>query len=134
LKVIILTMHDDPSYVRRAVELGASAYLLKSVDREELLRAIHAVWDGKSYIQGELSGPLIARMADPQAGQVGDLTLEEIQMLELLADGFDNRRLAAQLGLSEAAVKARLRAVYSTLGVSRRSEAVAIALRLGLIT
>jgi len=134
LKVIILTMYDDPSYVRRAVELGASAYLLKSVDREELLRAIHAVREGKSYIQGELSGPLIARMADPHAGHVGDLTLEEIQMLEMLADGVDNRRLAAQLGLSEAAVKARLRAVYSTLGVSRRSEAVAIALRLGLIT
>ncbi len=135
IPVVILTMYDDPVYLRRAVELGASGYLLKSVDRKELKRALHAVASGQSYIQGELTGALIATMMEPQtAGTIGDLDSEERRLLELLAEGLDNQQLAEQLGVSEAAVKAKLRRIYRTLGVKRRSEAVAVALRLGLIS
>ena len=133
--VLILTMYDDPVYLRRAVELGASGYLLKSVDRKELNRALHAVASGQSYIQGELTGPLIASMVDPKAaGAVGDVGAEGKSLLELLAEGLDNQQLAERLGVSEAAVKSKLRRIYRTLGVKRRSEAVAVALRLGLIS
>jgi DNA-binding NarL/FixJ family response regulator len=133
--VVILTMYDDPAYLRRAVELGADGYLLKSVSREELMRALHAVASGQSYIQGELTGPLIASMVEPQAtGAIGDVDIDGKRLLELLAEGLDNQQLAEQLGVSEAAVKARLRRIYRTLGVKRRSEAVAVALRLGLIS
>lgn len=135
IRVVILTMYDDPVYVRRAVELGADGYLLKSVDREELKRALRAVDSGQSYIQGELTGPLIASIAEPgSAGPIGDVDAEGKLMLELLAEGFDNQQLAERLDLSEPAVKARLRRIYRTLGVKRRSEAVAVALRLGLIS
>lgn len=135
IRVVILTMYDDPVYVRRAVELGADGYLLKSVDREELKRALRAVDSGQSYIQGELTGPLIASIAEPRsAGPIGDVDAEGKLMLELLAEGLDNQQLAERLDLSEPAVKARLRRIYRTLGVKRRSEAVAVALRLGLIS
>lgn len=135
IRVVILTMYDDPVYVRRAVELGADGYLLKSVDREELKRALRAVDSGQSYIQGELTGPLIASIAEPgSAGPIGDVDAEGKLMLELLAEGLDNQQLAERLDLSEPAVKARLRRIYRTLGVKRRSEAVAVALRLGLIS
>jgi len=133
--VLILTMHDDPVYLRRAVELGASGYLLKSVDREELRRALHTVASGQSYIQGELAGPLIATMVEPDTtGAVGDVGTEEKQLLDLLSKGLANQQLAEQLGVSEPAVKAKLRRIYRALGVKRRSEAVAVALRLGLIS
>ena len=135
VRVVILTMHDDPVYLRRAVELGAAGYLLKNVDREELIRAVHTVASGRSYIQGELTGTLVASMVDPQAaGAIGALDIDQRRLLELLAQGLDNRRLADQLGVSQAVIKARLREIYHTLGVKRRSEAVAVALRLGIIT
>ncbi|MCH7669982.1 MAG: response regulator transcription factor [Acidobacteria bacterium] len=134
-RVIVLSMHDDPSYVRRAIELGASGYLLKSVGKEELLRALGVVAAGGSYIQGEITAPLIARMVDPSSsGPIGALSLADIDMLQMLAEGLDNRAIAQRLGVSEAVVKAHLRSIYSHLEVKRRSEAVAVALRLGVIT
>lgn len=134
-RVIVLSMHDDPTYVRRAIELGASGYLLKSVGKEELLRALGVVGAGGSYIQGEITAPLIARMIDPNSsGPVGAMSLGDIDMLQMLAEGLDNRAIAQRLGVSEAVVKAHLRSIYSRLEVKRRSEAVAVALRLGVIT
>jgi two-component system NarL family response regulator/two-component system response regulator DegU len=132
---IVLSMHDDPSYVKRAVELGASGYLLKSVGKEELIRALGVVAEGGSYIQGEITAPLIARMVDPtQAGPIGELNPQEVDTLEMLAEGLDNRAIAKRLGVSEAAAKAQLRVIYSRLEVKRRSEAVAVAIRLGIIS
>ena len=64
LKVIILSMHGEPAYVRRAVELGAAGYLLKSSDREELIGALTAVAAGKSYIQGDVTETLSSNGAN----------------------------------------------------------------------
>ena len=133
--VIMLSMYGDPVYVSRAIELGASGYLLKSVGHDELVTAIETVADGKPYFQAEASGPLVARMVGTDArGPVGEMTVEQLKILQLLADGVDNSGIAASLSLSEATVKAKLRTIYRSLGVQRRSEAVAVAMRLGLIT
>lgn len=132
---IVLTMYDHPSYVRRAIELGAAGYLLKSASREELYRAIHAVADGKSYIQGELAAPLVASMVDADgAPLIHDLDANDKLILELLAGGLDNRQISQRLEMTEAAVKAKLRIIFRSLGVKRQSEAVAVALRLGIIS
>ena len=133
--VVMLSMYGDPVYVSRAIELGASGYLLKSVGQEELVKAIDTVAAGKSYSQTEVSGPLVARMVGTDVpGPVSDITIEQRGILQLLADGNDNRAIAQVLSLSEATVKAKLRTIYGLLGVQRRSEAVAVAMRLGLIT
>jgi len=133
--IVMLSMYGDPVYVSRAIELGASGYLLKSVGQDELVRAIETVADGNSYFQAEVSGPLVARMVGTDAqGPVGDMTIEQLAVLQLLADGADNPTIAGALSVSEATAKAKLRAIYSSLGVQRRSEAVAVAMRLGLIT
>ena len=133
--VVMLSMYGDPVYVSRAIELGASGYLLKSVGQDELVRAIETVARGKPYFQAEVSGPLVSRMVGSDAqGPVGDLTVEQIQILQLLADGADNSTIAQDLSVSEAAAKSKLRSIYGSLGVQRRSEAVAVAMRLGLIT
>jgi DNA-binding NarL/FixJ family response regulator len=133
--VIMLSMYGDPVYVSRAIELGAAGYLLKSVGHDELVTAIETVADGKPYFQAEVSGPLVARMVGTDArGPVGDMTVEQLKILQLLADGVDNPGIAASLSMSEPTVKAKLRTIYGSLGVQRRSEAVAVAMRLGLIT
>jgi len=133
--VVMLSMYGDPVYVSRAIELGASGYLLKSVGQDELVKAIEMVADGKSYFQAEVSGPLVARMVGDDAhGPVGEMTVEQLKILQLLADGADNSGIAKALSMSEATTKAKLRAIYGSLGVQRRSEAVAVAMRLGLIT
>jgi len=133
-RAIALSMHDDPAYVKRAVELGASGYLLKTVGREELLRALDVVSRGGSYIQGEVTAPLVAELLEGGSGSVGGFSPTDIAMLELLASGSDNRHIATELEMSESAVKADLRSIYAVLRVKRRSEAVAVALRLGLIS
>ena len=135
VKVVILSMHDDPVYVKRAVELGASGYLLKSVGREELFKALHTVAAGGLYVQGELTGPLVAQMMSGGSGRsMANIGLEERQLLELLAAGYCNEAIAAELSLSESAVKARLHRLYAALGVTRRSQAVAVGIRMGLVT
>ncbi len=133
--VVMLSMYGDPVYVSRAIELGASGYLLKSVGQDDLLLAIETVAAGKSYFQPEVSGPLVARMVGSDAaGPVGEMTVEQLEILQLLADGADNSAIAKALSVSNATAKAKLRAIYGSLGVRRRSEAVAVAMRLGLIT
>lgn len=133
--VVMLSMYGDPVYVSRAIELGASGYLLKSVGQDELVRAIETVAAGKPYFQADVSGPLVARMVGNDAhGPVGDMTVEQLEILQLLADGADNATIATALSMSEATAKAKLRTIYGSLGVQRRSEAVAVAMRLGLIS
>jgi len=133
-KVIILSMHDDPGYVRRAVELGASGYLLKNTGREELLRALKAVEEGGAYLQGEITGPLLSIFTQgPKEPEPASLSPREQQVLQLIADGRPNKQIARELGVSEATVKTHLKGVFARLDVRSRAEAVAIGLRLGII-
>jgi DNA-binding NarL/FixJ family response regulator len=132
IRVLMLSMHDQPSYVRRAVELGAAGYLLKNTGREELLRAIRAVADGGVYLQGELMEPLVADLSGT-GGSPGHLSPRERQVLQLVANGYENKQVASELALSEATVKSYLRGIFERLEVASRAEAVAVGLRLGVI-
>lgn len=130
--VLMLSMHDEPGYVRRAIELGASGYLLKSAGRDELLRAIRSVADGGVYIQGELVQPLISAAGTSKLAP-GRLSPRETEVLQLVANGFENKQVATELGLSEATVKTYMRGIFERLEVASRAEAVAVGLRLGVI-
>jgi NarL family two-component system response regulator YdfI len=132
LKVIILSMHGEPAYVRRAVELGAAGYLLKSSDRDELLGALAAVAAGKAYIQGEVTETLMKSISGQEAG-TSLLSPRETEILVLVSRGLENKQIATELGISEATVKTHLKGVFSRLDVSSRAEAAAVGLRLGLI-
>ena len=132
VRVLMLSMHDQPGYVRRAIELGASGYLLKSAGRDEVLAAIVAVSEGGTYIQGSLMEPLLAD-ATGVSRQTGRLSPREQEVLQLIADGSENKQIARELGLSEATVKTYIRGVFDRLDVSSRAEAVAVGLRIGII-
>lgn len=132
VRVLMLSMHDQPGYVRRAVELGASGYLLKSAGRSEVLAAITAVSEGDTYIQAALMEPLLAEVTGAPR-QSGRLSPREQQVLQLIANGSENKQIARELELSEATVKTYIRGVFDRLDVTSRAEAVAVGLRLGII-
>ena len=130
VRVVILSMHDQSSYVRRAVELGASGYLLKNTGRNELIRALDTVTEGGTYLQGDVVTPLIA---DAPAASTPHLSPRERQVLQLVAYGYENKQVATELEIGEATVKTYLRGIFERLGASGRAEAVAIGLRQGFI-
>jgi DNA-binding NarL/FixJ family response regulator len=133
-RVIVLSMLGEPGYVRRAIELGAAGYLLKSTTREELVNALRAVADGHGYVQGEVSGTLLAYVTEQPAGdELVQLTQRELDVMKLTAEGLANKQIARRLRISEATVKTHLKDIFERLGVSNRAEAVATAMRLGMI-
>jgi DNA-binding NarL/FixJ family response regulator len=132
VRVIMLSMHDAPGYVRRAIELGAAGYLLKSASRDEVIAAIDAVLEGGAYVQGELVQPLVNELSG-RPGSGSALSPRERQVLQLVADGFENKQIVTELGLSEGTVKTYLRGIFQRLDVSSRAEAVAVGLRRGII-
>lgn len=132
VRVIVLSMHDEPAYVRRAVELGAAGYLLKNADRAEILAALRTVHAGRAYVQSELTGTLLSTIAgrDPVPAA---LSPRELEVLSLVSQGLENKQIATALGISQATVKTHLKGVFARLGVASRAEAAATGLRLGLI-
>jgi DNA-binding NarL/FixJ family response regulator len=132
--VVILSMHQEPFLVRRAIELGAAGYLLKSASREEVLTALRHVAAGRSYLQVEVTGPVLDQVAGrvPRAASP-TITQRQAEILCLIAAGQANKQIAAELSIAEATVKTLVKEIFARLGVVNRAEAVAKALRWGII-
>ncbi len=133
--VIVFTMYESPAYVNAAIRGGAHGYILKSIGREVLLKAIRSVSAGGRFLHPDVSRPLLRRIvleAKLRPGS-GGLTVRDIQVLELLSDGKSNKEIAQDLKISDETVKSHLKRLFEKLGVSHRTEAVALALREHLI-
>lgn len=134
LPVLILSMYDDPAYVEEAISAGAAGYLLKTVSREELVRAIRAARDGQGYLQAEITKPVLARFSRTYEESLDvHLSPRETQVLQLVADGQSNKQIATTLAISEATVKTYISSLFEKLGAVHRAHAVALALRHHLI-
>lgn len=133
--LIVFTMHDNPAYVWETMNSGARGYVLKSADKDDLLRAVRAVAAGSGYLQAEVTMPLLKRLArDARTSDERSLlTSREMQILECLADGQSNKVIAVTLAITEETVKSHLKKLYEKIGASDRAHAVAIALRQRLI-
>ena len=132
-KVVVVTMFEEPRYVRELMRLGASAYLLKSVSVEHLTGAVRAaVFDpeGQHVVVGMPRG-MIEKVAE---GSEGVLSVREMEVLLLVARGLSNRQVGSSLGLSETTVKRHLANAYPKMGVASRGEALRKALSEGWIT
>lgn len=134
-RIVIFTMYDNPGYVWATMNAGARGYLLKSASGGDLLRAVRSVAAGGGYLQAEVTMPLLKRLAQEarSAKEAGALSVREMQILEALAEGQSNKRIARSLDITEETVKSHLKKVYEKLGASDRAHAVAIALRQDLI-
>ena len=130
--VLIVSMHDDPAMVRRAVEAGAAGYVLKGIGRRELLAAVRAVRDGDSV----LDPSLLRSLATPTSIEATDaepLTRVELETLALLAAGLTNREIAERLRWSVGTVKKYVQRILEKLDVSDRTQAAVMAVRRGLL-
>ena len=130
--VLMVSMHDDPGMVRRAVEAGAAGYVLKGIGRRELLAAVRAVRDGGSVLDPTLLRSL-ASPAPAEAAPGGSLTRVEMETLGLLAAGLTNREIAERMRWSVGTVKKYVQRILEKLDVSDRTQAAVVAVRRGLL-
>jgi DNA-binding NarL/FixJ family response regulator len=130
-RVLVLTTYDTDSDVVRAIEAGATGYLLKDSPRAELIRAVHAAARGEAALSPSVATRLLGQVRAPAQEP---LSQREFEVLEMVARGTTNREAAARLFISEATVKTHLLHIYAKLGVSDRAAAVAEAFDRGLLT
>ncbi|WP_299167213.1 response regulator transcription factor [uncultured Arthrobacter sp.] len=122
-QVLILTTYDTDADIIAAVEAGAGGYLLKDAPPEEIRRAVQSAARGQTALAPEVAARLMGRISSPTTS----LSAREIQLLELLATGMPNRRIAKELFISEATVKTHLVHIYDKLGVDNRTAAISAA-------
>jgi len=125
--VIILTTFDGDVEIRRALQAGARAYLLKSMNPTEMVEIIRQVHQGKKRIVPEIAEQLAQHYADEV------LTTREVEVLSQLAGGNRNRDIAEKLFITEETVKVHVKHIMEKLGASDRTQAVAIGVRRGMI-
>jgi two-component system response regulator NreC len=131
-KVLILSMQDDPAYVREAFAAGASGYVLKEAADAELVAAVREVAAGQRYVHPALGARLVAAEADERARAEEDpLSEREHEILRLLALGHTNQEIASQLYLSVRTVETHRAHIMQKLRISTRAELVRYALERG---
>jgi DNA-binding NarL/FixJ family response regulator len=128
--ILVLTTYESDADILRAIETGATGYLLKDTPREELFGAIRTVAQGQSPLAPGVAARLMQRVRDPEEE---GLSTREIEVLELVAHGTSNKEIAKQLWVSETTVKSHMLHIFDKLGVTDRTAAVTEALKRGII-
>jgi DNA-binding NarL/FixJ family response regulator len=126
-RVIMLTTFEGDAEIQRALQAGAKGYMLKSMPRKRLVEMIRTVHAGAKSIPPEIAAHLAEHLGDEL------LTRREVDVLQKMAGGNRNRDIAEQLFISEETVKGHVKHIMEKLGASDRTEAVAIAVRRGII-
>jgi len=136
-RVLLLTMHEEPAYLRTALASGAAGYVLKRSVDANLLAAIRSVHKGRSYVDSELASALIQH-ALPDLAQPGHpdevLSERELQVLKLVAEGFSSREIAEQIYIGVKTVETYRARFAEKLGLKSRADLVRYALEVGLLS
>ncbi len=136
--IVMLTMYGGDQYIFEAIKAGAQGYILKDADLDELLKAIRSVHRGVPMIDSSIAGRVLVEFGkltrDRQNQDFLDLSKREIEILQLVAQGATNKDIAQKLFISEHTVRNAISIIFQKLHVNSRTEAVAHALREGLIS
>ena len=132
VKVLVLSMQDDPYYVREAFAVGAAGYVLKEAADTELVEAVRRAAAGEIYLNPRLGAALAAAPSGP-AGPPDDLTAREVDVLRLIALGHTNSEIAGQLYLSVRTVESHRAHIQQKIRLTSRAELVRYALEHGLV-
>ncbi len=123
--MVVVSAHDDPETIRRALELGASGFISKSASMEDIRKAVRTVLDGGISAPGGID---LGVEQDPEISdlirRLQSLTPQQTRVLGMLAEGLLNKQIAYELNVSEATIKAHVSAVLQKLGVDSRTQAV----------
>lgn len=136
VKVVFLTMHKDVAYARRALESGASGFVLKHSAPAELVDAIRAALDGKTYLTPALAGEVLQAMKrDPEKvrSPVALLSPRQREILQLLAEGRSAKEIGAALGISARTVEFHKYQMMESLGLRANAELVHFAIKHGIV-
>jgi two-component system NarL family response regulator len=126
-RLVVMTTVCGDEDVHRALQAGASGYLLKDCSPQEMIDCIRAVSAGHRYLQSPASASLAGRLSSD------DLTARETEVLRCVAEGLGNKAIAARLGVAEGTVKTHMKSLLKKLDVGSRTQAVRLALQRGLI-
>jgi NarL family two-component system response regulator LiaR len=141
-RVIVLTSFLDDNRLMPALQAGAAGYLLKDVEPAELARAVRTAGSDRAMIDPTVAARLLQTLSEPgpsirrggaAADPVSSLTRREREVLELVAAGRSNKRIALELGIAEKTVKTHVGHLMAKLGVSDRTQAALLAVRRGLV-
>ena len=139
-RVLVLTMHDDPAYLRSALAAGASGYLLKRAVDAELIAAIRAVHRGGIFVDPRLASILVQDVlakGETKAGSKGSaniLSHRELQVLGLVARGYTSAEIARQIFVGVKTIETYRSRIFEKLGLQTRSDLIRFAVQLGLLT
>jgi DNA-binding NarL/FixJ family response regulator len=147
VSVVMVTMHENPDYLLEAIKAGAAGYILKDAEGERLVGAVRRTLNGESPLAQELAMQLLVRMTNEtredeqpsskankrQESLPGGITLREVEVLRLLAQGRTNPDIAQELEISRGTVKIHVQHIIAKLGVSDRTQAAVRAIELGLL-
>lgn len=134
-RVLVLTSFLDDERLMPAIEAGAAGYLLKNVDPSELARAVRAAHAGEALLDPSVAARLVDRIAaGERAGSTGldELTRREREVLERIAEGKSNKRIALELGVAEKTIKTHVGHLLAKLGVADRTQAALLAVKEGI--
>jgi two-component system response regulator NreC len=139
-RVLVLTMHDDPAYLRSALAAGASGYLLKRAVDAELIAAIRAVHRGGIFVDPRLASVLVEDVLAKKGKKTGPtqpikiLSDRELQVLRLVARGYTSAQIAKQIAVGVKTVETYRSSFAEKLGLRTRSDVVRFAVQMGLLT
>jgi len=134
-KIVILTVSEDD--LLKVIQAGAHGYLVKNLNAEDFLKLLGGLERGEAAVTGRTAARLMARLADNRLSTKAlteDLTARELELLELVGEGFSNRALSEKLSISTNTVKYHLKNIFQKLGAQNRAEAVAHAIRTGILS
>lgn len=133
VKVILFTVDESRASISEAIQAGVSGYLLKDVGAEELINAARLAVEGKAVIHPALTQTFIEEVRLVNKPSESPLSRREIEILQKVAYGATTKQVASQLGISPHTVKTHLERIFEKLGANDRAQAVAIAIRQGLV-
>ena len=139
VKVLILTTFDPDEYVYKALQAGASGFVLKDISPENLVAAVRTVADGGALLSPSVTRRLISRFAAPPSldssvvSRLDRLTSRELEVLVAVAGGLSNLEIAEDLFVGAATVKSHVSSILTKLGLNNRAQAVAFAYESGLV-
>lgn len=129
VRVVVLTTYETDADILRAVEAGATGYLLKDTPRDDLVAAVRAVAGGETVLAPSVARRLVAGVRNAAER----LTARELEVLAVVARGGSNAQIGVELFISEATVKTHLLRIFAKLGVDDRTRAVTVALERGML-
>ncbi|HUS84667.1 MAG TPA: response regulator transcription factor [Anaerolineales bacterium] len=136
-KIVILTVSEEDDDLLKAIQAGAHGYLVKNLNAKDFLELLDGLERGEAAVTRRTAARLMARLAEnrfPMKTITEDLTARELELLELVGEGYSNRALSEKLSISTNTVKYHLKNIFQKLGAQNRAEAVAHAIRTGILS